>query len=93
MLLLAFAVLLLTWVVRKQGERLKTAETALRGVKPLLEDIPRLSNEVRDMRETLDELPLDELREQAAFEKSFADRLEEIANYDLTVAMGGGESE
>ena len=90
-LALACAVLFLSAGMLLILRRVKALETALRGVKSVLDDLPRIQNEVRDIRETLEELPLDELKEQAAFEKSFAERLEEIANYDIEVAMGGSD--
>ena len=90
--LLAFAVagLFLAREVNKLRERVRTAETALSAVKPALEEYPKLANEVRDIRETLDELPLDDLAAQAAYEKAYAESLEAINNYSVEVAMKNG---
>ena len=89
--LLTLCVLLLLRAVAKLAERVKTAEAALSGVKPTLEEHARLANEIRDIRDILEELPMDELQAQAAYEKAYAESLEAINNYSVEVAMGGGE--
>ena len=71
--------------------KVKTIETALSAVKPALDEYPKIANEIRDIREVIDELPVDDLVAQAAYEKTYAESLEAINNYSVAVAMGGGE--
>lgn len=80
----------LSRAVRNLAGRLDTAEAALESVKQAAEDYPRIKNEVNDMRDTLEELPLDDLVAQAQFEKAYADGLESISTYSVEVAMRGG---
>lgn len=56
------------------------------------EKIRELEERVDALEEMAELLPLDELEAQAAFEKSYADALENLSNYSYDVAMkGGGE--
>ena len=93
LLLLAVAVAVLFFVltVYRLEKRVRTLEKALSGVKPVLEEHARLANEVRDIRAVVDELPVEEIVQQAAYEKMYAESLEAINNYSVEVAMGGGE--
>lgn len=75
----------------KLAEKVRTMETALSAVKPALDEYPKIANEIRDIREVIDELPMDELTAAAAYEKAYAEGLEAINNYSVAVAMGGGE--
>lgn len=89
--LLTLCVLVLLRDMVTQAEQVKTLEKALSGVKPILEEHARLANEVRDIRAVVEELPVEEIVQQAAYEKMYAESLEAINNYSVEVAMGGGE--
>lgn len=78
---------LLACSVASLAKRVGIAEKALAAVEKSCECLPRLENEVRDMRETLDGLPLDELQAAADYDKALLDGLENIANYSLSEAM------
>ena len=93
-LMIGAAVAVLARRVLRLELQQKTAQEALNGVKQAAEDYPRISNEVRDMRETLEALPMDELLAQAEYDRAFSDGLESISGYSVEVAMnkGGGRS-
>jgi hypothetical protein len=95
-IIMLFAVCLLTLAsclaryakeVCELTRRVETAERALSGVKPVLDGWANISNEVRDMRETMDALPLEEIQAAADYDKALMDGLENIANYSLSEAM------
>ena len=88
--ILAGVSLFLLWEVQKLKLRLIVVETALNGVKPTMNEVANVLNEVRDMRETLDQLPIDDLLAQAEYEKSYADGLAAIAGYSYDKALGAG---
>ena len=89
-LILGATVAFLTRRVLRLERQQETAQEALNGVKQAAADYPRISNEVRDMRETLDALPMDDLLAQAEYDKAFSDGLESISSYSVAVAMKGG---
>lgn len=89
-LILGAAVAVLARRVLRLERQQEAAQEALNGVKQAAEDYPRISNEVRDMRETLDALPMDELLAQAEYDKAFSDGLESISGYSVEVAMKRG---
>ena len=91
LLAIAVAVLFSVLTVYRLAKRVATLEKALSGVKPILEEHARLANEVRDIRAVVEELPVEEIVQQAAYEKMYAESLEAINNYSVEVAMSGGE--
>lgn len=90
LLLLTVCIGLLSREVQKLLVWKKAAELAMKSVRQAAEDYPRIKNEVADMRETLDALPVEDLVAQAEFEKAYADGLASINNYSVEVAMKGG---
>ena len=78
------------WELLRAEKRLILLELTLNGVKPTLEEMAKVQNEVRDLREAFDQLPMDELMAQAEFEKNYADGLAAIAGYSYETAIGAG---
>ena len=78
------------WELFRTEKRLILLELTLNGVKPALEEMAKVQNEVRDMREVIDQLPIDDLMAQAEFEKNYADGLAAIAGYSYETAIGAG---
>lgn len=78
--------------VQRYKRRLDELAGALAAWEPAVADYPRIANEVRDMRETLESLPLDDLQGAADADALLMKGMENIVNYSQTRAMGRGES-
>jgi len=78
-------------LARRQAEmdyRIRTAEAALNGMREVLTEVKKTEQELLG---ELGAVPADELQAQAEAEKIYARGLENLTNYSVDVAMGGGD--